>query len=268
MKVAMSSWSYHSVIGSGKMDQFDWLKHCKELGLDGVELLDIHFHSLEPKYLKTLKQLIAGLGLEVPLCSVSNDFGKPGKKDRDADEKLVGRWIELAQFFDSPALRVFSGWPGGRDKSRYETEKAKLWPEMIERLNRLAEKAGDAGLALALENHNHFGFARTAQDLLQIIEEVDSDWLFACLDTGDYLVDTAEVNGYKALEKVLPYAEVVRAKFYGLDDKGRDKKLDWEKIFKLLKKESYDGYLSIEYEGGDAQNDVPAAAKYLLKKTR
>ena len=83
----------------------------------------------------------------------------------------------------------------------------------------------------------------------------------------DYLVDTGDVNGFAALEKAMIYTMMVHAKFYEVDADGKDKKQDWEKIFKLLKDSRYEGYLSIEYEGKNPKVEVPLAAKYLAEKT-
>jgi len=267
MKVCMSSWSYHPVIASRQMDQLGWIKLCKELELDGVELLDIHFPNLTKEYVLQVKKLVADLGLEVPMCSVSNDFGKATEQERAASEKHVETWINASAWFGAKFLRVFAGWPGQRDASKYESEKAKLWPEMIQRLQRLCNLAGDKGILLALENHNHFGFTKTYEDLDRIIAEVGSDWLGVCLDTGDYLVDTADVNGYAALEKAMIHTRIVHAKVYELDEEGKDLKQDWAKIFKILAGAVYDEWLSIEYEGKNCKDDVPRAARWLLDQT-
>jgi sugar phosphate isomerase/epimerase len=249
------------------MDQLAWIKLCKEMGLDGVELLDIHFPNLGKDYVMSVKKLITDLGLEVPLCSVSNDFGKPEEAARAESEKLVESWLKVANWFGARMLRVFAGWPGQHDPAKYDSEREKLWPEMIERLARLAKKAEEIGVILVLENHNHLGFTKTVDDLFKILNQVGSDWVRVCLDSGDYLVDTAETNGYAAFEKAMMYAMIVHAKVYEIDEQGKDKKQDWDKIFKILDKAVYDGYLSIEYEGKDPKNDVPKAAQFFVEKT-
>ena len=266
IKLSMSSWSYHPLFVCGELSQIEWIKLCKKLGLDGVELLDIHFPSLKPGYLNELRGLLAGLGLEVACCSVSNDFGKASKKEREESEKLVERWIELARFFETRILRIFAGWPGEQNPEKYPSEKARLWQEMIQRIKRLAQKAERAGVVLALENHNHLGFTRSADDLLKILKEVNSPNLKVCLDTGDYLVDTAEINGFSAFERILPYAHIIHAKFYQADEQKGDLKQDWDKIFALILEKGYNGYLSIEYEGENPQRDVELAVRFLQNK--
>jgi sugar phosphate isomerase/epimerase len=264
MKLAMSSWSYHWAISRGEMDQMQWLELCAALKLDGVELLDIHFPSLSQRYLKSVVKKCRELHLEIAAVSVSNDSGLPEKRLRAANRKKVSQWIGLAKDFGAPVLRVFSGWPGLGNRLLYEKERTRLWPEMIRHLRSLAERARAAGVVLALENHDHGGFTRTADDLLQILREVNSEHLKVALDTGDYLVDSAEINGYPALERVAYHAVLVHAKLYELDGQGKDLKQDYERIFDLLVGAGYDGYLSIEYEGPADPTNVPRGAKFLL----
>ena len=264
-KLSMSSWSYLPLISSGELTQKKWIELCQQLRLDGVELLDIHFPSLNKDYLDQLKNQLAQLGLEVACCSVSNDFGKAELKDRQESEKLVEKWIELARWFGTDTLRIFAGWPGEQNPEKYEQEKSRLWQEMIERIAHLSEKAEKSGVVLALENHNHLGFTKTVDDLLKILRQVNSPWLRVCLDTGDYLVDTSESNGFSALEQALEYAKIIHAKFYQVDEESGDLKQDWLKILSLLKSRGWAGYLSIEYEGAEPGDEVPKAVRFLQK---
>ena len=264
MKLAMSSWSYHWAISKGEMDQGQWLELCAGLELDGVELLDLHFPSLSPRYLQAVLKKCRELHLEIAAVSVSNDFGVAEKRLRAANRKKVSQWIGLAKQLGAPVLRVFSGWPGVGNRLLYQKERSRLWPEMIRHLQSLAEEAGAAGIVLALENHNHGGFTRTADDLLQILREVNSEHLKVALDTGDYIVDTAELNGYAAVERMAYHAALVHAKLYELDGQGQDLKQDYPRIFDLLAGAGYDGYLSIEYEGPADPAQVPRGTKFLL----
>lgn len=53
MKIGCISWSHRKGFQEGKMDVFTWMEHCKkDCGLDGVELWNNHFDSLDQIYLK------------------------------------------------------------------------------------------------------------------------------------------------------------------------------------------------------------------------
>lgn len=268
MKLAMSSWSYHRALSQGELSQREWLELCAELALDGVELLDLHFPSLSRRYLEEVRRLCRRLRLETAAVSVSNDFGLPEKRQREANRRKVSQWIGLAKELGAPVLRVFAGWPGVGNPLLYEREQQRLWPELIAHFRVLATEAQRAGVVLALENHNHHGFTRTADDLLRILQEVDSEHLKVALDTGDYLVDTAERNGYLALERVAHQAVLVHAKLYEVDENGKELKQDYSRILDILTAAGYDGFLSLEYEGPPDEQAVPLAAGFLMAELK
>ncbi len=87
--------------------------------------------------------------------------------------------------------------------------------------------------------------------------------------TGDYIVDTAEVNGYAAVERVAPRAAHVHAKLYTPDAQGSEPTHDWPRILGTLTAAGYDDYLSIEYEGDeDPVTAVPRGALHLREMIR
>jgi len=264
MKLAMSSWSYHAAIKKKQVDYKEWIGICSELGLDGVEVLDMHVKETEPRPLGHLRRHVEDLGMHIVCASVSNDFGLPVKILREQSEKKVFEWIEAAVVLDAPVVRVFAGWPGFGKKPFYEKEKTKLWGEMIERLRRCCEEAEQADVVLGLENHNHGGFTSTIDDLEAILNEVDHPSLRVTLDTGDYLVDTAAINGYNAIERAAPHAAHMHAKLYNPDGVGSEPTHDWPRILDIMQKASYEGYLSVEYEGKEGPEvAVPRGVKFL-----
>ncbi len=279
MKLGCSSWSYHKAITAGRIDQREWMRRCaRELELDGVELLDLHFPSTDLPYLRELKRWATGLHLTMSCASVSNDFGRPTLEERQAELEKVKRWVEIAQFLGAPILRVLAGWPppepsadpGGARPGiggivrrltglRPRSIKEALWPEMVERLRESASYAAEKGVVLALENHDRGGFTGTAQEVERCLAEVGSPWLRLCLDTGDY-------GDLRSIERTLSQAVHVHAKLFDLDDEGVEQRLDWERIMAILRAGHYRAFLSIEYEGDeDAETAVPRGVRYLRR---
>ena len=119
MKLGCSSWSYHRAILDKRLDQQGWLRLCaEELELDGVELLDIHFPTLDKDYLRDIKRACTDTGLTISCVSVSNDFGLADIDARDREVAKVKQWVNITSFFGAPVLRVFAGWyPHGTTKS-------------------------------------------------------------------------------------------------------------------------------------------------------
>ena len=277
MKLGCSSWSYHTAIREGRLDQMAWLRLCaEELELDGVELLDLHFPATDRAYLREVKQTCTALGLTISCASVSNDFGVAAEDARARELAKVKDWVEIAAYLGAPVLRVFAGWVPIQAYARKEGVLAKvreaiggrpdpkqaLWPSTIEHLRACAEFAEERGVVLGIENHNGRGIVGTADEVERCLRDVRSPWLRLNLDTGDY----ADVE---SIRRTLPYAVHVHGKLYDLDEEGADRKQDWPAIARILADVSYRGFVSIEYEGReDPVVAVPRGARYLRRLLR
>jgi len=264
MKIACSSWSFHRSFEEGRINQKNWIKKCAdELGLDGVELLDIHFPSTTDAYIKEIKKFMIDKGLTISCVSVSNNFGEPRERERRREVKKVKKWTEITYKFGSPVLRVFAGWPGLTLENKTwqkGVDKEKLWPKMIECMKESVKYAEDVGVVLGVENHNSNGFVATTDDVFRIKKEVGSDWLMLVLDIGG----TLSRPDYAMIEKTIELAPHVHAKFLEIDEEGRDRILDYKKIFGILNRAKYKGCLSIEYAGKEDEfSAVPRVVKFL-----
>jgi sugar phosphate isomerase/epimerase len=236
LKLGCSSWSYHKAIAAGRLTLTDWLDVCgRDLALDGVELLDLHFPTTDAPYLREVRRRCADLYLTISCVSVSNDFGCPTASERDREQLRVKHWVDVAHTLGAPVLRVFAGWPPAGQKDS-------LWPSMICCLKECAEYAQERGVVLGLENHNRGGFVATADEVERALADVGSPWLRLCLDTGDF-------ENPVAIQRTVGHAVHVHAKLYELDRRGADKRLDWPAIMATLRAAHYRGFLSIEYEG-------------------
>ena len=251
MKIGCSSWSYHKVMGEGKLDQMGWLRKCaEELEIDGVELLDAHFPSTAEEYLKKIKKEAIDLGLTISCVSVSNHFTCSEEEKRLQEVEKVKKWVDIASYLGAPILRIFAG-------AAEELGKPGVWEEVIKCLKECASYGESKGIVIGLENHGGFG----TDEVLRMLKETGSPWLKLTLDTGNFPADP-----YVSIEKTAEEAVIVHTKFYEFDERGKEKRLDYERIIPILKDARFRGYLSIEYEGpGDELIDVPKAVNELKR---
>ncbi len=251
MKLSCSSWSYHRTIAAGKLDQKGWIEKCaRELKLDGVELLDAHFPSTEASYLKELKKMIIDRGLTIACVSVSNHFTGAEERERRENVDKVKQWVDIANYFGAPILRIFAG-------VAEELSQPEIWDKVIKCLRECADYAEGKGIVLGLENHGGF----SADEVLRMVNETGSDWLRLTLDTGNF-----PSQPYESIRKTAHLAVIVHAKLYELDEEGREKKLDYEKILPILAERNYLGFLSIEFEGEPEElSFMPQGVDYLKK---
>ncbi len=251
MYLACSSESYNDEIGAGRLTLDDWFRLCRnDFGLPAVELEDKHIGDPTPARLDELRGLAQSHGLEIVNIALMNNFGVADASRRQGEITRTTEWMDTSKRLGTRFLRTFAGWPEGDRNAR--------WPEMIRALQTVAAEADRRGVRLVMENHNHNGFVRTADDALAIFEAVPSRALGLLLDTGNYL------DGLPSIERTVGRAWHVHAKFTRVQSDGRDGRVDHEPIVGLLRKHGYQGCISVEYEGQEAgRTAVPRALAYL-----
>jgi sugar phosphate isomerase/epimerase len=132
----------------------------------------------------------------------------------------------------------------------------------------LAEKND---VVLTVENHG--GYPATADEVIAVIQGVGSPYFASLLDTGNFL--GASEDPLAAAKKLAPYVRHVHVKdmlkFPAGSGKGHKcARADYEiqsctigtgivqnkEIFAALKAAGYDGYLSIEAEGPETEDEA------------
>lgn len=271
MKLGCSSWSYHSSFRRGRMDLLEWVRCCaEELELDGVELVDLHFPTTDPVYLRDLKKLCTDLQLTISGVAVSNDFG-PDER-RAGETTRVQQWCDIAAYLGAPVVRVFAGWmPPGRTQQetgviagvlrrifgRPQTNQRRLWSDVTWALRQCADYAAERGVVLALQNNRVDGLVGTPMQLAQCVHDVGSPWLRVCLDPADML-DLAGID--ESLARVVQ----VHARLRNVSEDGGDARIHWPELLRTLKLAHYRGFVHLDYDGfEDPETAVPRAARYM-----
>jgi len=224
----------------------DFIAKCVEWGLDGVELTSYYFGESTPEYCHQLKRACFLAGIDVSGTAIGNKFAVPAGDERTKQNDNVRKWIDLAVELDAPCMRVFGGpVPKGTDP-----EEATKWA--IEALHDVAPYAAERGVYLALENHG--GVTATATGVLAILSGVESEWIGANLDTGNFHSE----DPYAELAQVAPYAVNVHLKAEVKAGGKPAQPTDFARVADILRAARYSGYVSLEYESAeDPMTAVP-----------
>lgn len=253
VRLGCSTYSFWHFRGPKKKVE-EYMEQIYCLGFSGVEVLENHLESLDREKLAGLKAKALELGLDIYAVAVHNDFVNPSKGKRDQEVEKVERYLEAAYLLGAKAIRVNSGrWrtiasfdelmeSGGVEPplEGYSDEDAYGW--VVECLSRLVPAAEEYGVVLALENH--WGLTRSADGVIRILEKVDSRWVRALMDTGNFIEDT-----YEQLRRIAPYTALVHAKTYFGGGEWYTLDIDYGKVFLILREVGYRGWISLEYEG-------------------
>ena len=261
MQTSCSSWSYHRTIAAGKMDQLAWVRECANLELDGVELLSNHFPKTDRDYLIELKKTCADNYLTIAMVSAGGHLTVADDAQRENEIEKIKKWVEVAEFMGAPRVRFFCG-----NGAELEAGGRELYEKVKNAMQKIAQAGAERGIVMALENHGN----TTAKQLLSLLKDVNSPWLKFTLDTGNYPpASQVGPDTYKSIKKCAPHAAIVHAKFFNVEPDGRDRDFDLLRIRRVLNKAGFKGFLSVEYEGEDA-NEVEVMRRIagFLKKLR
>jgi L-ribulose-5-phosphate 3-epimerase len=270
IKLSISSYSYWHFKGD-KFPLEKVIDEAAKLGVEGIDILHRQMEGEDNAYLQKLKKHAFLNGIAFTCLSIHQSFVTPDKEELKKHIEHTKHCIELAAKMGIPCLRLNSGrWNTIKSfdelmKNRgiepilpgYAEDDGFKW--CIEGILQCLGKAEEYGVLLALENH--WGLCSTPEGMLRIKKAIDSPWLGLLMDTGNFLE-----NPYSKLEMIAPQTSFVQAKTYYGGGEWYSLDLDYPRIINILKKVSYQGYISLEFEGKEpAETGVPKSIEMLRK---
>ncbi|MGM0377959.1 MAG: sugar phosphate isomerase/epimerase family protein [Bacteroidota bacterium] len=248
IKLSLAAYSFNSQFRNGELTMEEFIDYCDKLNLDGTELTSYFFDSEEDSYLLGLRNKCFHLGLNISGTAIGNNFVTPDIDERQEQINEAKEWIDKAAILGAPSIRVFGG---GNIPDGYSEEDAYNW--VIPSLQECVDYASEKGIVLAIENHG--GFPTTSEQVIRIIQEIDSPWFGANLDTGNFSGDW-----YRQMAEIIPYAVVVQLKVNvrSTVKDGKPVTTDAERVVRMLKNEGYRRYLVLEYEEDSPFENIPA----------
>lgn len=271
MKIGMSSYSFLPLLANGSLSidgLFDWLS------ANGAEHLEIATFSLargadtatydlasDEKTLRELEAAVARTGIPISgICLGADMLGE----NRAAEIAKVERHIDLCVRLGAKYLRHDIVIWGNRLDNVQAIEDA--FPILADACREIAEYGAQNGVVTSVENH---GFVMvSAERLLRLHHLVDHPNFKLTVDVGNFLC--VDDNPYVATKRTLPQAsfvhfkdfyirrtepgagwlttaggEFIRGSVLGYGD------LDIQALADAVIASGYDGFVSLEYEGGD-----------------
>ncbi len=251
LRISLSGYSLRKYLGGGAdkatMTIDEFIDFGANLGLDAVEPTSYYIYRTDKAYLHGLKARAFRRGLEISGTAIGNNFCLPEGKALDTEMGKLRQWVDGAVAMGAPHIRVFAG----RKTKGGEREQDFAW--MVAAMRRAVEYAASQGVFLGIENHGYL--TENADAVLRIVEAVPSPWFGVSLDTGNFKDD-----GYAQIAKLAPKSVNCQMKA-DVAEGGKKQPVDIGRVFGILRKGGYHGYVALEYEGKDEPK--AASARYL-----
>jgi sugar phosphate isomerase/epimerase len=277
MKLGIDSYCYHRFFGDwypdlqtdpgSRMTVWDFLDRARAYGAQGVSLESCYMPEMTEEFITRLRAKLSEFGLE-PVWAWGHPDGLASGTRPEAVEDVV-RHLEFTRRIGGRVMRICGGSRRTRPGSWTE-HKAGLVPV----LKALLAPAEQSGVVLAIENHIDL----LADEMVEVIEAVNSPWLRVCLDTGnnlrlfeDPIVVAAKLAQYTAATHIKSLTtqrgDPKAFQFWPSVPLGEGL-VDIAEVVRLLREARYTGLLAVEVDYlhpdyGDEDAAVSRSLRYL-----
>jgi sugar phosphate isomerase/epimerase len=258
IKVGLNAYSFNRPLMAGQMTLHDVIDYCAEHGVDGVDTTGYYFPGYPAvptdEFIYSLKKKAYLNGVTISGTGVRNDFTLADASSRAGQIKLVKEWVDVTAKLGASFVRVFSG-PSIPNGSTYD----KVLQYMIPAFKECAEYGSKHGVIIALQHHDDF--LKTADQTIQVVKAVNSEWFSVVLDVGSL----RQGDPYEEIAKLLPYACTWQIK-ESVYINGKATPIDLGKIRAIIDKVGFRGFVPIEALGsGDPKTIVTAFLEKVQK---
>ena len=254
--LSCETWSFRDLIRSGKLEMTGVPAFYKEQGIPGISYNDMFFKTTDDAYIDQVKAAVKAAGRLVTSYIIEGNLAVADEAKRNEQIEADKRKMRAARRLGASIVRINVG-ATGRENADDTAGVERVIKAFNEQLVPLAKE-----LHIRITMENHGGVSRTAANIVRIIKATDPKWVGALVDFGNFPIE----HKYEEVEMVAPYAMVTHVKVNVFDENGEAKEYDFPRLLGMLKKLSYKGPLSIEYEGkGDPVEGVRKTKALILK---
>jgi sugar phosphate isomerase/epimerase len=194
----------------------------------------------------------ANVKLLLIMCDAEGSMAGHEKAGRMQAAKNHHKWVDIAAVLGCHAIRCNTGAQPGD-------------PEALDRCAEsfaaLVEYADASGINVLIENH--WGLSSEPDWLMALMDKVNHPRFGTLPDFGNF---PDEIDRYEAVERMMPRALAVSAKCYDFGPDGRETKVDFDRMMKIVLDAGYQGYVGIEFEGENlTEREGIVACKKLLE---
>lgn len=238
--ISVAAWSWNKMFFGGKIKMTDQIRLAKEAGATGLELVNQFFPSPMYRYLEEFKKRAEDEGIKIVLimCDGEGSMYSPDFRERRQAVINHKKWLDIGAVLGCHCIRCNAG--EGNVEPREALRNA------ADSFNELAAYARQYNMSVTIENHG--GLSSDYKWLTALMKEVGVNNFGTLPDFGNFYSEDPDYR-YAAVEAMMPYAKAVSAKCYDFGPDGKETKIDYERMMKLVFDYNYHGFVGVEYEG-------------------
>ena len=260
-KLALSQFSLAGQFWTKQLDPLDFPKKTvTTFGISGLDYCSMFFadKAKDTSYLNELKKRSMDNGCYNLRIMIDGE-GVLGDLNKEVRTKAVEnhyKWIDAAATLGCPMIRVnVEGEGDPKDVAQAAQES----------LTTLINYGRKSNVDVIVENH--IGISCNGAWLAEVMKEMNNPHCGTLADFGNFCVNRTkpptndiagwmqtkcldEYDRYKGITELMPYAKGVHAKTHVFDANGNDTETDFARMFKIIRDSGFNGWVSIEYEGG------------------
>jgi sugar phosphate isomerase/epimerase len=258
--ISLAQWSLHRTLQAGKITTLDFPKKaraCFDIG--AIEYVSQFFatKAKDIEYLKDLKTRCKDNDVKSLLIMVDNE-GHLASTNTASRNKAVEdhkKWVDAAKFLGCHSIRVNLHGDGNEQEWKAAS---------IDGLGKLVEYGASQKMNILVENHGQW--SSKGYLIADVMKHINNKYCGTLPDFGNFCVQRRDgdlwvspcietYDAYKGVDEMMPYAKGVSCKTYDFDANGNDTKTDFVKMLQIIKAHKYNGYIGIEYEGDNTDED-------------
>lgn len=276
-KLSLAQWSIHNMIWEKKISAFDFASLAHKWGFEGLEYVAILYRdNLEtPMTSAQIQNMITrsnaqaqehGMKNLIIMVDGEGDLCVEDAVARKAAIDNHKKWVDAAAEMGCHSIRL----------NLFGVSNPTQWADYAsDSMYMLGEYAKASNVNILIENHGHL--SSDAQLVMQVLERVDLPNCGTLPDFGNFCLEREggarwgaacikEYDMYQGVQELMPRAKAVSAKSYAFDADGNETKIDYTKMLSIVRDAGYSGYIGVEYEGSESEEEGIMATKNLLMK--
>ena len=268
MKPAVSTYSFQSLIDSGRLSQLECVRKAKEMGFEGIEIMGLYHGPEEDdrSYAARLAEECRAAGMPVVCFTVGANLLCATEEETQAEIARLKEMADLAALLGAPRMRHDAAWGFGsipREGRGFD----QVVGSLADACREVSDYAVQRGVETMVENHGYF--CQDSRRVEKLVNLVGREHYGVLCDIGNFCcVDEAPAV---AAGRLAPYVKYVHCKDFHWRSGDEDApgegflrtrggnylrgaelghgNVPVRRCLSALRSGGYDGWVGIEFEG-------------------